>query len=513
MGRVTIFALHECRHCKRVKSALAGRRIPYSEISLSDYPERRKVMLSLTDRLTVPQVFFNDKHIGGADDTTALLKELDEGDGKYSSPLEFYEAEIASVEDAPKDSRLALPTEPPVPTKPAPPRSEDDLIELPNGEKVTVLKMTQTLMSKLPNEKLGYRGRYYKNVFSGKKGVDILMKVFGLKKREEAVSFGRKLQERQLFAHVTGEHEFKDKDLFYRLQAFQQPAVLNSFRVWTDRVDSDYMALLLRLKKLMGKIESDYTDKEGLIDYIAAAQNMNYAIFEEAVCELQGVSFDSMEDDFKLAFGINLYNLMIIHAFIKVGAPNGALDRSSFFSKIGYNIGGNIYSFSELENGVLRGNKTPPGSFSPCFREGDSRLSSVLSKVDNRIHFALNCGAKSCPPVKKFSAEAIDEELRIVAQAYCEQQESVGVDEENSTVSLTMIMKWYKSDFAESFADLPSSIVNYLRGEKQEKLQRLIDSEKKIKVTFNTYDWSNNASNIKNYDKSILSVDTLGFVL
>lgn len=115
--------------------------------------------------------------------------------------------------------------------------------------------------------------------------------------------------------------------------------------------------------------------------------------------------------------------------------------------------------------------------------------------------------------MKKFSAEAIDEELRIVAQAYCEQQESVGVDEENSTVSLTMIMKWYKSDFAESFADLPSSIVNYLRGEKQEKLQRLIDSEKKIKVTFNTYDWSNNASNIKNYDKSILSVDTLGFVL
>ena len=62
----------------------------------------------------------------------------------------------------------------------------------------------------------------------------------------------------------------------------------------------------------MGKIESDYTDKEGLIDYIAAAQNMNYAIFEEAVCELQGVSFDSMEDDFKLAFGINLYNLMIM---------------------------------------------------------------------------------------------------------------------------------------------------------------------------------------------------------
>jgi len=33
--------------------------------------------------------------------------------------------------------------------------------------------------------------------------------------------------------------------------------------------------------------------------------------------------------------------------------------------------------------------------------------------TQNRIHFALNCGAKSCPPIKEFSAEAVDEELRI----------------------------------------------------------------------------------------------------
>jgi glutaredoxin len=30
-------------------------------------------MLSLSDRLTVPQIFMNDKHIGGADDTLNLL--------------------------------------------------------------------------------------------------------------------------------------------------------------------------------------------------------------------------------------------------------------------------------------------------------------------------------------------------------------------------------------------------------------------------------------------------------
>jgi len=73
MGCITIFSLPECPHCNRTKAALTAKCIPYTEISLSDYPDKRTDMLVLADRLSVPQVFFNDEHIGGADDTLGNL--------------------------------------------------------------------------------------------------------------------------------------------------------------------------------------------------------------------------------------------------------------------------------------------------------------------------------------------------------------------------------------------------------------------------------------------------------
>ena len=41
MGRITIFSLDECPHCKRAKSALEERDIPFAEINLSSYPGER----------------------------------------------------------------------------------------------------------------------------------------------------------------------------------------------------------------------------------------------------------------------------------------------------------------------------------------------------------------------------------------------------------------------------------------------------------------------------------------
>lgn len=73
MGRITIFSISSCPHCDRVKSLLKSQDVPYSEINLTDYPHRRADMLALTDAMTVPQVFFNSKHIGGADDTVKLV--------------------------------------------------------------------------------------------------------------------------------------------------------------------------------------------------------------------------------------------------------------------------------------------------------------------------------------------------------------------------------------------------------------------------------------------------------
>ena len=44
----------------------------------------------------------------------------------------------------------------------------------------------------------------------------------------------------------------------------------------------------------------------------------------------------------------------------------------------------------------------------------------VVTPLDPRIHFALVCGAKSCPPIKVYTAEALEEGLEAAAAAFCE---------------------------------------------------------------------------------------------
>jgi hypothetical protein len=94
-----------------------------------------------------------------------------------------------------------------------------------------------------------------------------------------------------------------------------------------------------------------------------------------------------------------------------------------------YNIGGAEYVADDLENGILRGNRPAasslgmllgfPGLSRGPFGPGDARGRAVVADpIDPRIHFALVCGAKSCPPIKLYSADNLDEGLGGAAEAF-----------------------------------------------------------------------------------------------
>ena len=44
----------------------------------------------------------------------------------------------------------------------------------------------------------------------------------------------------------------------------------------------------------------------------------------------------------------------------------------------------------------------------------------VVEPVDQRIHFALVCGAKSCPPIKVYTPQSLEEGLDSTTAAFCE---------------------------------------------------------------------------------------------
>ena len=129
--------------------------------------------------------------------------------------------------------------------------------------------------------------------------------------------------------------------------------MLNTWRVWNDRVEDDAVGTVTRLKKALGDIADTHTDVDtGLVDYDAMEGDERFAVFEEGVCELQAVRIEEADVDSRLAFFINLYNMMIYHAFTKLGRPESTFRRSSFFAHVSYNIGGRVYSFHDIESGT-----------------------------------------------------------------------------------------------------------------------------------------------------------------
>lgn len=75
VGRVVIFSIPGCKFCKQAKTLLGNYNIPYHDVDLSKYPERRYEMKERTGRSSVPQIFFNSQHIGGWDDIKLLVRE------------------------------------------------------------------------------------------------------------------------------------------------------------------------------------------------------------------------------------------------------------------------------------------------------------------------------------------------------------------------------------------------------------------------------------------------------
>lgn len=73
MAKVEIYTKKTCSYCVRAKQLLDSKKVSYTEITVDDNPQDLEVMLQRAEgRRTVPQIFINDRGIGGCDDLYAL---------------------------------------------------------------------------------------------------------------------------------------------------------------------------------------------------------------------------------------------------------------------------------------------------------------------------------------------------------------------------------------------------------------------------------------------------------
>ncbi|MGH7357111.1 MAG: DUF547 domain-containing protein [Candidatus Rokuibacteriota bacterium] len=238
-------------------------------------------------------------------------------------------------------------------------------------------------------------------------------------------------------------------------------------------------ALATRMLAALGA----HTDTAGRVDYRRLAASREFATAVEASRCLGGVRLATLTDrDARLAFWINVYNALVLHAIVALGVRRSVLRTWNFFGRARYRVDGLVFSVDDVEHGVLRGNRrrvVPP--LRP-FGRRDPRRAHALEPPDPRAHFAITCGARSCPPVSVYRAAVIDAQLELATKGFVNQE--VALDRDRLVCS--RLFKWYRHDF-DAAGGLGAFLLRYLD---DGPARRALASGATPRAVFRAYDWS-----------------------
>lgn len=247
------------------------------------------------------------------------------------------------------------------------------------------------------------------------------------------------------------------------------------------------------VRQAVNEFKAEAIDPEsGLVDYQLLPNLDCYHRYTTGLIpQLQTLNFNALTDTpTATAFWINLYNALVLHAVIAYGIKNsiaegGFGDQVRFFRQAAYNLGGMRFSLEDIEHGVLRANAGNPFQFSRQFAPVDMRMQCVLSPMDPRIHFALNCASHSCPPIGVYDAENLDEQLDIASANYVSSETKL-ID---GQLYISNLFDWYKKDFGGN-EGISKFILRYLPdGERRSWL----DTHRQgARFKYLTYDWGLN---------------------
>ena len=165
------------------------------------------------------------------------------------------------------------------------------------------------------------------------------------------------------------------------------------------------------------------------------------------------------------AFWINLYNMAGMEARLRAKEKPNSVPNDMYDHVFVY-VGSEAYSLNKIEHQQLR------------------------SLKDARIHFALNCGANSCPLLLNHALQAnnIDETLNAAAKNFLSSPLGAQWDENRKTLRLSKIFEWYRDDFGTDDQRLLDAIHPYLHPHLQKCLSQTSASETRIE--FMEYDWT-----------------------
>ena len=76
MNPVIIWSKYNCPYCDQAKALLKDRKIPFEERKIGDGYTKEELLEAVPNARTVPQVFLDDKLIGGFQELNEHLKKV-----------------------------------------------------------------------------------------------------------------------------------------------------------------------------------------------------------------------------------------------------------------------------------------------------------------------------------------------------------------------------------------------------------------------------------------------------
>ena len=191
--------------------------------------------------------------------------------------------------------------------------------------------------------------------------------------------------------------------------------------------------------------------------------------------QLERAPVDTFSKDQKIALWVNAYNAYTVALILDEGQPKSImdLDGGKVWDTRKYIVGGQRLTLNEMEHKRAR------------------------PLTDGRIHGALNCASKGCPPLgpKALRANGLDAQLDEAAKRWVATN---AYTRTGGAVAVSHIFEWFAEDFKQWGGDSVAGA-----GEKESAALRFIEAfgaEKEAglrtgskTVTYQPYDWALNA--------------------
>ncbi len=269
-----------------------------------------------------------------------------------------------------------------------------------------------------------------------------------------------------------------------RLPAFGK-TVLNDGEPKADVTSAD---MARSLKASMNILRGAFFDaREGRVAYEQMRRSEAYRECLELSYALKNMDLHVLRSrEEQIAFWINLYNAIVIHGVIELGIRDSIKEVRGFLKRVQYDVGGMLFSPEDIEHGILRANRRPPGSVMKRFGPGDRRAEFSVRPLEPRVHFALVCASSSCPPIGVYTASDIYAELDIAAGTFVNAGGLV-LDRGADRVSLSRIFRWYSGDFGADRAGRLRYLSRFVYDEDDRKY--IGAHAETIAVEYQKYDW------------------------